>query len=109
LFSDTMSALGTVALLWYGSILVFQSELTIGQLIAIYGLKESFLQLVSTLVRFVADFTQVKAITQLLAELFGYTPENLGDEQKPIGTISEKANISCKNLNFQYPGRVRLL
>jgi len=109
LFSDTMSALGTVALLWYGSTLVFQSELTIGQLIAIYGLKESFLQLVSTLVRFVADFTQVKAITQLLAELFGYTPENLGDEQKPIVTISEKANISCNNLNFQYPGRVRLL
>lgn len=109
LFSDTMSALGTVALLWYGSTLVFQSELTIGQLIAIYGLKESFLHLVSTLVRFVADFTQVKAITQLLAELFGYTPENLGDEQKPIVTISEKANISCNDLNFQYPGRVRLL
>jgi ATP-binding cassette, subfamily C, bacterial len=109
LFSDTMSALGTVALLWYGSNLIFQKELTIGQLIAVYGLKESFLQLISTLVRFVVDFTQVKAITQLLAELFGYTPENLGDEQKLFTKISQKADISCQDLNFQYPGRVRLL
>ena len=108
-FSQSVSGVGTVILLWYGSRLVFAGQLTIGQLIAIYGLQQSFLTLISTLVKFVIDFTQVKAITQLLAELFEYTPENQGDEAKEFVTLEPQAAIHCHNLNFHYPGRVKLL
>ncbi|MBE9048234.1 peptidase domain-containing ABC transporter [Pleurocapsales cyanobacterium LEGE 10410] len=108
-FSQSVSGIGTVILLWYGSRLVFAEQLTIGQLIAIYGLQQSFLVLISTLVKFVIDFTQVKAITQLLAELFEYTPENQGDEAKEFITLKPQTAIHCHNLNFHYPGRVKLL
>ncbi|MEA5514144.1 peptidase domain-containing ABC transporter [Nodularia sp. UHCC 0506] len=108
-FSQSVAGVGTVVLLWYGSRLVFAEQLTIGELIAIYGLQQSFLVLTSTLVKFVSDWTQVKAITQLLAELFEYTPENQGDELKQSVTLDPQADIKCCNLNFHYPGRVKLL
>ncbi len=108
-FSQLVAGVGTVILLWFGSRLVLAQELSIGQLIAIYGLKQSFLILISTLVKFVIDWTQVKAITQLLAELFEYTPENQGDESKDFVNLSPGADINCHELNFHYPGRVKLL
>ena len=109
IFAQFVAGVGTVILLWFGSILVFRQELSIGQLIAIYGLKQSFLDLISTLVQFVVDWTQVKAITQLLAELFEYIPETQGDESKDFVNLSPAAEINCRNLNFHYPGRVKLL
>ena len=109
IFSQLVAGVGTVVLLWYGSKLVFAQELSIGQLIAIYGLKQSFLELISTLVKFVTEWTQVKAITQLLAELFEYSPENQGDELKSFVNLSPQADINCHELNFHYPGRIKLL
>ncbi|MEL6461297.1 MAG: peptidase domain-containing ABC transporter [Cyanobacteria bacterium J06621_15] len=109
IFSQLVAGVGTVVLLWYGSKLVFAQELSIGQLIAIYGLQQSFLVLISSLVQFVTEWTQVKAITQLLAELFEYTPENQGDELKSFLNLSPQADINCHELNFHYPGRIKLL
>ena len=109
IFSQLVAGIGTVVVLWFGSRLVFVQELTIGQLIAIYGLQQSFLGLISTLVQFVTEWTQVKAITQLLAELFEYTPENQGDEAKSFVNLSPEADINCHDLNFHYPGRIKLL
>ena len=108
-FSEMVAGIGTVVLLWFGSILVFQGELTIGKLIAIYGLKEGFLDFVVTLVKFVTDWTQIKAITRLLAELFEYNPENKGDKSKSWVQLSEEAEISLQAINFHYPGRIKLL
>jgi len=108
-FSQLVASVGTVALLWYGSILVFKSQLSIGQLIAIYGLQQSFLLLITTLVQFFIDFTQVKTITRLLAELFEYAPENEGDDLKDSIQISPQDDIHCRDLNFYYPGRIKLI
>ncbi|NJL53429.1 MAG: peptidase domain-containing ABC transporter, partial [Hydrococcus sp. SU_1_0] len=108
-FSEMVAGIGTVILLWFGSILVFQGELTIGKLIAIYGLKEGFLEFIVTLVKLVTDWTQIKAITRLLAELFEYNPENRGDESKSWVQISDKAEISLQAIDFHYPGRIKLL
>lgn len=107
--AGTISSVGTVGLLWFGSIMVFQGQLSVGELIAVYGLKDSFLSLINTLVRFFIDFAQVKAVTQLLDELFDYTPENIGDNQKVSIKLLETDDIHCDHLVFQYPGRVRLI
>ncbi len=108
-FSEMVAGIGTVILLWFGSILVFQGELTIGKLIAIYGLKEGFLQFIVTLVKLITDWTQIKAITRLLAELFEYNPENRGDESKSCVQLSDEAEISLQAIDFHYPGRIKLL
>ena len=108
-FSEMVAGIGTVILLWIGSILVFQGELSIGKLMAIYGLKEGFEKFIGTFVKFVTDFTQIKAITRLLAELFAYNPENQGDQSKSLVQLSEKAEINLQKINFHYPGRIKLL
>ncbi|AFY49493.1 ABC-type bacteriocin/lantibiotic exporter with N-terminal double-glycine peptidase domain [Nostoc sp. PCC 7524] len=107
--SEAIAGVGTVILLWFGSWLVFQDHLTIGRLIAIYGLKEGFLQFAIAFVKFISEWTEIKAITNLLAELFEYIPEHQGDAAKPWVHLSDTADIQLKNLTFYYPGRLKLL
>lgn len=107
--ANFMGNVGTILLLWYGSNLVLSNRLSIGQLLAIYGLKESFLLFVTTLVVTLVNFTRVRTITQMLSELFEYTPENQGDSVKIPLIIQDSDDISCNSVVFQYPGRRRLL
>jgi ATP-binding cassette subfamily C protein len=107
--AETLAGLGTVALLWWGSLLVFREELTIGRLIAIYGLKESFLQFAIALTALITDWTEIKAITQLLAELFETVPEQEGESNQPWQPLSPQADIHLKQISFHYPGRLPLL
>jgi ATP-binding cassette subfamily C protein len=103
--TDTLTGIGTVILLWWGSALVFQGQLTIGKLIAIYGLREGFFLFIHTLVQVMAEWTEIKAITRLLAELFEYTPEDQGDRVKAWVALSPSEDIHLTQLNFHYPGR----
>ncbi|WP_066380791.1 MULTISPECIES: peptidase domain-containing ABC transporter [unclassified Anabaena] len=109
IISSLLAGIGTVSILWYGSYLVFQAELTIGQLLAIYGLKFSFWQLVTSLMQTVIEWTEIRAITQLLAELFEFEPENRHDSSKVPVKLKDDASIRCEELNFYYPGRIKLL
>ena len=108
-FSETVAGIGTVLLLWFGSVLVFQGELTIGKLIAIYGLKEGFLQFVMTVVKLVTDWTQIQAMTTLLMELFECNPENKNDTNKEFRQLPDICQIRLESVNFFYPGRIKLL
>ncbi|MEA5503084.1 peptidase domain-containing ABC transporter [Halotia wernerae UHCC 0503] len=60
-------------------------------------------------VKFISEWTEIKAITNLLAELFEYTPEHEGDVTKPWVNLSDTADIQLQNLDFYYPGRLKLL
>ena len=60
-------------------------------------------------VKFISEWTEIKAITRLLAELFEYIPEHEGDAAKPCLQLSDTADIQLKNLTFHYPGRIELL
>jgi ATP-binding cassette subfamily C protein len=107
--AEAIASIGTVLLLWLGSSLVFQGQLTIGTLIAIYGLKEGVLQFAIATVKLLSDWSEIKAITRLLAELFEYTPENQGDAAKPWIPLPAAPDIHVKNLTFHYPGRRTLI
>jgi ATP-binding cassette subfamily C protein len=104
-----ISGLGNVALIWFSCNLFFHQELTIGQLVALTKIASMFMTLVTKLTQFIVTFTQVKATTQLLAEIFDCTPENQGDDEKPVVTLSPEADVTCHAINFNYPGRVKLL
>lgn len=108
-FSGLVSGVGGIGLLWFGSALVINGELSIGQLLAFNSMNRNFVMLISALIGFVDEFTRVKAATQRLTEVIDSTPETQGDENKPFDKISSDADIFCKNVAFHYPGRIELI
>ncbi|MEH2040485.1 peptidase domain-containing ABC transporter [Nostoc sp.] len=109
IFSRLVSGIGSISLIGFGSILVINKELSIGQLLAFNGMNGNFLAFISTALNFIDEFTRAKTATQRLTEVIDSTPENQGDTKKPFTKIPSNANIICTNLNFHYPGRLELL
>ena len=108
-FSRVVSDIGSVALLWYGSTLVINKELSIGQLLAFNTLNRNVVSLISSLVDFVDEFTRIRTATSRLQEVITTKAENQDDAKKPWAKIPGNADIICTNLNFHYPGRSDLL
>ncbi|MEH2169468.1 MAG: peptidase domain-containing ABC transporter [Nostoc sp.] len=109
IFSSLVSSIGSISLIGFGSILVINKELSIGQLLAFNGMNGNFLAFISTVLNFIDEFTRAKTATQRLTEVIDSTPENEGDTKKPFTKIPSNANIICTNLNFHYAGRLELL
>ncbi|MBC1240211.1 peptidase domain-containing ABC transporter [Nostoc sp. 2RC] len=110
-FSNLVSGVGSIVLLWFGGNLVInpQEHLSIGQLLAFNSMNSNFVGLIGTVINFVDEFTRAKTATQRLTEVIDATPENQGDAKKPFVKIVEDADIVCSHINFHYAGRVELL
>jgi ATP-binding cassette subfamily C protein len=108
-FSGLVSSIGSVVLLWFGSSLVINKELTIGQLLAFNGMNGNFLAFIGAVVGFVDELTRVQTATQRLTEVIDSTPENPVDDKRPFAKIPGDADIICTNLNFHHAGRIDLL
>lgn len=108
-FSGFMSDLGSICLLWFGSTLVIQDDLSIGQLLAFNSMNKNFLSLITTIVGFVDEFARVKTATQRLTEVIDATAEDEDDAEKATVELSGHADIVCEHLDFHYAGRVDLL
>ncbi len=109
IFSNLVSSIGTIALLWVGSSLVISEELTIGMLLAFNSINGNFTTFVKSAIGFVDEFARAKTATQRLTEVIDATPETPNDVQKSWAEIDGGSNIICDNLNFHHPGRVDLL
>ncbi len=109
-FSDIVSNLGSVGLLWFGSQLVFARAITIGQLVASYTLYQNVIRLMTDLIIIINELTWIKTAAERLTEVTDATPETQRDDvKKPFVEIPANADIICDNLNFNYPGQVDLL
>jgi ATP-binding cassette subfamily C protein len=109
-FSDVVSNLGSVGMLWEGSQLVMAKEISIGQLVASYTLAQNVIRLMTDLIIIINELIWIKAAAERLTEVTDAQPETQpGDVKKPFAKISDKADIICTNLNFNYPGQVDLL
>ncbi len=108
-FSSLISGIGSVSLLWVGSLLVIAQQMTIGQLLASYALSSNVWDLISFLIDFIDDITRAQTATQRFTEVIDSTPETLADDKKPFVTIPDDADIICHQVNFCYPGRIELL
>lgn len=109
IFSNLVSSIGNIALIWFGSTLVIQQELSIGMLLAFNSMNGNFTNFIHTSISFVDEFTRAKTATQRLTEVIDATPEVSDHNQKPWVNIPSNADITCTNLNFHHPGRIDLL
>ena len=109
IFSNLVSSIGSIALLWVGSNLVISEELTIGMLLAFNSMNGNFTSFINGAIGFVDEFARAKTATQRLTEVINATPEIPDDVSKPWADIDSGSNIICDNLNFHHTGRVDLL
>ncbi len=110
IFSDVISNLSSIGLLWFGSVLAINGEISIGQLVASYSLAQNVIRLMTNLVLVGDELIWLKTAIDRIAEVTDATPETQpNDFKKPFATIPDNADIVCTNLNFNYPGRVNLL
>ncbi|WP_278563456.1 peptidase domain-containing ABC transporter [Fischerella thermalis] len=109
IFSSWVATSGGIILLWFGSTLVINREISIGQLLAFNSLNAQIIALVNTVVGFVTEFTRAQAATERLNEVIQSTPEFPEVNHKPFVNIPDNAEIICSDLNFHHAGRVDLL
>ncbi|MBE9166112.1 peptidase domain-containing ABC transporter [Pleurocapsales cyanobacterium LEGE 06147] len=109
IFSNLVSNSGSIVLLWFGSNLVINQELTIGMLLAFNSMNGNFTSFIDTVIGFVDEFTRTRTATQRLTEVIDATPETPPNSQKPWVSLPDDVNVICSNLNFHHPGRVDLL
>jgi ATP-binding cassette, subfamily C, bacterial len=108
-FSGLVSHTGSAALLWFGSSLVIDKELTIGQLLAFNSMNGNFLSFIGATVGLVDEFTRAQTATDRLIEAIDFPPEDGTDLQKQFAAISPEADIFCTDISFHHAGRLDLL
>ncbi len=108
-FSGLVADIGGAMILGLGGLLVINQTLTIGQLLAFTTLNRNITDLIDQLIDVIDDWARVEAANIRLNEVTTATPENQNDWKKAWATVSDTAEITCTDLNFNYPGRVDLL
>lgn len=103
------SELGKVGILAVTCWLFFQQEITLGSFIAVVVLANLVIEAANAWLRFILDFEKTKTEIQDLEELFQVPPETAEQNPSPWLELSSKQDIVCKELNFQYQGRLPLL
>lgn len=109
IFSNFVANIGSLVLLWFGSRLVIDGQLTIGMLLAFNSMNGNFTTFIRTGLGFVDELTRTQTALQRLSEVIDATSENSGKAQKPWAKIPDNANIVCHQLNFHHAGRIDLL
>ena len=109
IFSGFISATGNALLLWFGSYLVINTGLSIGQLLAFTTLNNNVATLIRALIGFVDEFTRVKTAVVRLTEVIDHQAESDEKKPKPRVKLAGDAEIVCHNVTFHYPGKIDLL
>jgi ATP-binding cassette, subfamily C, bacterial len=101
--------IGTIIMLWVGSMLVVRQELTIGQLLAFNTMSHYVSAFMFTLIGLTEEFTYTRVAAQRLSAVIEATAEVSDQTNQPWVTIPDGADIICTEVNFCHPGRVELL
>ncbi len=104
-----IAGLTALMILWYGGRLVMEGDLSIGQLIAFYGLSLNFFGFVGGLVALTDEFIGAKVVLERLTGILDVAAEGTDNLQKPWVTISGAADIACHDVNFHHTGRTDLI
>ncbi|NER79513.1 MAG: peptidase domain-containing ABC transporter [Leptolyngbya sp. SIO1D8] len=108
-FSNLVANLGNIGLLWAGSRLVIQQELTIGMLLAFITMNRHFTTFISTAIEFVDEFARARTATQRLTEAIDAVPEIAKDAATVWANLPADGEIQCHQLSFHHAGRIDLL
>lgn len=99
-----LSQIGNLAVYWYGSWLIIQGQLSLGELISFVTLLGYFLGPLSRLITLQPQLHEISVANKRLGEIFDLPTE----ENSNNGIIQLKnvdGNISIKNLTFSYGTR----
>ena len=107
--TSVLSSFTSIGLLWLGSYLVIQGDLSIGQLLAYNGMSGNFLGFLGSAIGLADEFITAQVVIQRLTEVIEATPEDENDFKKPWAELPGDTDIICNNLNFHHAGRVDLL
>lgn len=108
-FAQQVNRIGGIVLLGFGSLLVINGELSIGQLLAFNGLQGNVLAFMTSIIGLVDEYYRSQTAVSRLAEVIDATPEVTGHTQKPHAKIPGDADIICDRLTFHHAGRLDLL
>ncbi|HEY9812673.1 MAG TPA: peptidase domain-containing ABC transporter, partial [Candidatus Sericytochromatia bacterium] len=108
-FSGIISNIGGVGLLWLGSTLVIDKELTIGQLLAFNSMNGNFSGFIGTIIGLIDEFVRVKTAIERLTSVIDYRSEVQDDEKKEWVGFQPHDDIYCEKLQFHHAGRLDLL
>ena len=108
-FSGIISSIGGVALLWFGSTLVINKELTIGQLLAFNSMNGNFSGFITSIIGLIDEFVRAKTAIQRLTSVIDYRSEVENDYKKEWVNLQPQDSVYCENLQFHHAGRLDLL
>ncbi|MGF1672289.1 MAG: peptidase domain-containing ABC transporter [Rivularia sp. (in: cyanobacteria)] len=108
-FAQFVNRIGGISLLGFGSLLVINQELSIGQLLAFNAMQANVLALMNSLISLVDEYFRSQTAVQRILEINDATPEQNLSLQKPFVQIPGDADIICKNINYHHAGRVDLM
>lgn len=104
-----LGGLSSIALLWYGSSFVINSDLSIGQLLAFNGMGANVLAFLAGLSAISQESITAGVVLRRLSEVMERDPEQSNENARHHAQISEQAPIQFENVSWHYPGRVALL
>ena len=97
----------TLAVLWVGTTLVMENQLSVGGLIAFQMLAGQVLQPVARLVGLWQNFQQVKLSVDRLGDLMNARPESVGIETQAMPML--RGRIELQSLHFRYQPEAPLI
>jgi ABC-type bacteriocin/lantibiotic exporter with double-glycine peptidase domain len=113
LYRDSATGLVTgltaLMILGLGGRLVIGGEMSIGQLIAFYGLSLNLFGFLSGLVQLTDDFIAAKVVMERLSGILDVSTEESADARKPWVTLAADEAITCDNLGFHHAGRTDVI
>ncbi len=107
--SDVISKTLTLTILIVGSLFVFDSSLTIGELVSFYSITSFFTSPLITLVESNSSVTEAQIAARRLFEIIDLETE---EDLKTFSIKSVNHNsrfLKVNNLSFSYPGRGKLI
>ncbi len=107
--TSLLGGLTSIALLWYGSSFVINSQLSIGQLLAFNGMGANVLGFLAGLSGLSQELITSGVVLRRLSEVLERDPENANETDKHHAGISSQAPIRCNDISWHYPGRRALL
>ena len=104
-----LGGLSSIALLWYGSSFVINSELSIGQLLAFNGMGANVLAFLAGLSAVSQETITAAVVIKRLSEVLERETEHETSHTRHHALISPEESITCEQVSWRYPGRRPLL
>ncbi|AIQ14968.1 ABC-type bacteriocin/lantibiotic exporter, contains an N-terminal double-glycine peptidase domain [Paenibacillus sophorae] len=98
--SGTLQMMSPLLVLWIGAMLVFNNQLSLGELIAFYSLSNNFFSMSGSIVQTINSFMLTGAYLERVQDVLDEPLEHTDDDKESITEF--KGNIRLDNVSFRY-------